>query len=91
MKKKDLIAALARVNGKTLEENRVIVNTFQLVAHQELRERGVFAIADLIEIRAVDVPARSGTAMGHDWHRPAHRGLRAKIIGGAKRLFEDRS
>jgi len=89
MNKKELIAAMSEINGKSLEDSRVIVNTLQLVAWKELRERGEFTIPDLVKIEAVDKPARSGESLGVKWHKPAHKALKAKIIGKAKRMFQE--
>jgi nucleoid DNA-binding protein len=86
--KTELIKQLADITGDSQEKTRAVVNALQLLAWRELREGGVFAIADLVKIEAVDRAARSGESMGVKWHKPAHRGLRAKIIGRAKRMFE---
>ena len=88
MNKNDLIDRIAEAGDMTKTRARTIVELLMDVAENELRQRGVFAIADLVKIEAVDVAARGGTTMGVKWSKPAHRGLRAKVIGAAKRMFE---
>jgi nucleoid DNA-binding protein len=86
--KEKLIKSLSEAGDYTKTQARVFIDTLTDVAENELRQRGVFAIHDLVEIKAVDKPARSGVAMGKAWSKPAHRALKAKIIGRAKRMFE---
>lgn len=88
MSKTELIKKLSEITGDTHDKTRAVVNAVCLLAWQELRAGRPFAIFDLVEIRPVDVPARQGVAMGRPWSKPAHKGLKAKIIGKAKRMFE---
>lgn len=86
--KTELINRIAEAGGMTKAQARPMVELFMDVAENELRQRGVFAIHDLVKIEVVDVPARSGESMGIQWSKPAGKKLRAKIIGKAKRMFE---
>lgn len=89
MNKTELIKLLSANTGFTQAQTKRFVDELQLLAEARLREGHKFAIHDLVEVRVVDVPARSGTAMGRTWSKPAGRQLKAKIIGRGKRMFEE--
>jgi hypothetical protein len=88
VKKTELIKLMSANTGLTGEQTRRFIDELVLLAGLRLKMGGDFAIADLVEITAVDKPARGGVAMGKAWSKPAHRALKAKIIGRAKRMFE---
>jgi nucleoid DNA-binding protein len=89
MNKKDLIVALSHVNGQTQEKNKSFIDDLMAVAEAQLKNNGTFAIHDLVRLDGVEKAARSGESMGVKWHKPAHMALKAKIIGKAKRMFQE--
>lgn len=88
MNKTELIKLLAVNTGFTQDQTRRFVNELMLLAQARLKAGLKFALHDLVEVRVVHRPERSGVAMGHKWHKPAGKELKAKIIGKGKRMFE---
>ena len=87
MNKTELIKLLAANTGFTQDQARKFVDELVLLAKMRLQAGRVFAIHDLVEIKVVDVAARSGVAWGGKWTKPAHKALKAKVIGRARRMW----
>lgn len=86
MKKNELVKGIMELKGVKKVEAEEILATIDEVIELAAMDEGKTKIGKYLNVEIVDVEAKSGVAMGKEWHKPAHKELRIKQVKSTKEL-----
>ncbi len=89
MVKTDFIGKIAEKTNMTKKDTDIIVTAIAEVITEALVDGDDVTIPGVCKFCTVDVPERSGTSLGVNWTKPAHRAPKIKAVKALKDAVAD--
>ena len=86
MKKNELVKGIMELKGVKKVEAEKILATIDEVIELAAMDETKTKIGKYFTVQVEDVEAKSGVAMGKEWHKPAHKELKIKQVKSTKEL-----
>ena len=86
MTKKELVKGIMEAKGVKKVEAEKMISTIDEVIELAAKTEGKTKVGSYFTVEVVDVEAKSGVAMGKEWHKPAHKELRVKQVKSTKEM-----
>ena len=84
MTKRELVKEIMEAKGVKKVEAEKMISTIDEIVELAAKTEGKTKIGSYFTVQVVEVEAKSGVAMGKEWHKPAHKELRIKQVKSTK-------
>lgn len=86
MTKGELVKGLAELKGVKKKEAESMISLVDEIIELAAKGEGKTKVGKFVTVEVVDVEAKSGVAMGKEWHKPAHKELKIKQVKSTKEM-----